>query len=170
MAWLILFLIVVTVVFLFVIFKGAPYLPSQPKYIRRALTKLYPISNKDVLVDIGSGDGVILREAAKLGAHAIGYELNPILVGLSRVISSSYPKVQINLADYWAIHLPKKTTVVYSFPLVRDMTKTKQWMQTETDRIGKTIYLISYGASFQDKKPERKLDAYYLYKFQPLHK
>jgi hypothetical protein len=53
-----------------VVFIGAPYVPSQRKYVRRAFEHL-GLGAKDVLVDIGSGDGVVLRIAASYGAKAV---------------------------------------------------------------------------------------------------
>jgi cyclopropane fatty-acyl-phospholipid synthase-like methyltransferase len=37
-----------------------------------------------VVVDLGSGDGVLLIAAAKRGAHAIGYELSGSVLFLLR--------------------------------------------------------------------------------------
>ena len=34
------------------------------------------VTHGSVVVDLGSGDGVLLIAAAKRGAHAIGYELS----------------------------------------------------------------------------------------------
>ena len=45
----------------FTAFTGAPYVPSKPREVKRAFTKLYKLSAKDVVVDIGSGDGLVLR-------------------------------------------------------------------------------------------------------------
>src|SRR5680860_1758140 len=87
MIWLWLFFVTIAIFFGAVVFRGAPYVPSQKFYINQALRELYPISNKDLLIDIGSGDGVVLREASKLGARAIGYEINPFLVIISRLLS-----------------------------------------------------------------------------------
>ena len=60
-------------------FMGAPYLPSHRRDVARAFDELYPLSSSDVLLDIGSGDGVVLRQASKRGARAIGYEIHPLL-------------------------------------------------------------------------------------------
>ena len=72
--------IILCVFFGLVVFRGAPYVPSKKTYINQAFSDLYPLTDKDVLVDVGSGDGVVLRSATKFGALAIGYEINPILV------------------------------------------------------------------------------------------
>jgi len=70
-----------------IVFRGAPYVPSQKRYVRQAFDELYPLGIRDVLVDVGSGDGIVLRLAAERGAQAIGYELNPLLVIISRWLS-----------------------------------------------------------------------------------
>ena len=75
-------------IFSLVVFRGSPYVPSQKKYIFEAFTKLYKISKNDLLIDIGSGDGIVLRQAARLGAKAIGFEINPILVLISKILFS----------------------------------------------------------------------------------
>jgi spermidine synthase len=48
-----------------------------------AFHELYQLTENDNFVDIGSGDGVVLREASKIGARAVGFEINPILVFIS---------------------------------------------------------------------------------------
>lgn len=152
-----------------VVFRGAPYVPSQNRYIKRAFTQLYPLSSKDVLVDVGSGDGVVLRRAAFYGAHAIGYELNPLLVVISRFLSRSYGLVSIELADFWTTELPIDTTVVYAFLVTRDVKKMIAKMQTEATRLNRSLYFISYGNVLPSMMAEKTLDAYGLYCFHPLH-
>src|SRR5690606_4006505 len=97
------------------VFFGAPYLPSHHNETKQAFEELYPLSKSDVLVDIGSGDGIILRLAAERGARAVGYELNPALVVLSRFLSRKYQGVKVVTANFWFSHLPKDATVVYAF-------------------------------------------------------
>jgi 16S rRNA A1518/A1519 N6-dimethyltransferase RsmA/KsgA/DIM1 with predicted DNA glycosylase/AP lyase activity len=101
MIWLGLFIIVIVIMFGFVIFRGSPYIPSHKYDIHQALNKLYVINSTDTLVDIGSGDGVILRQVAKRGAYAVGFEINPILVIISRCLSWGNKKIKIVFADFW---------------------------------------------------------------------
>ena len=74
----------VVLLFGFVAFTGAPYVPSRRRDLQKAFDELYRLKKTDVLVDIGSGDGIVLREASRRGARAIGYELQPLLVLISR--------------------------------------------------------------------------------------
>ena len=168
MTWLWLAIIVIIISFGFVVFCGAPYVPSNRSQIKRALTELYPLTKDDVLVDIGSGDGVVLRETAKIGARAVGYEINPFLVIISRLLSYKYKKITVKLADFWLTHLPNGTTVVYVFSVSRDINKIVRYIQNEANRLGKKIYVISYGIELINIKPEKTISAYRLYSFNPL--
>jgi hypothetical protein len=42
------------------------------------------LNPEDYVIDLGSGDGIIIRSAAMLGAHGLGIEYNPYLVDYSR--------------------------------------------------------------------------------------
>lgn len=157
------------VLFGFVVFRGAPYVPSQKKFIRQAFSELYPLGPKDVLVDVGSGDGVVLRVASERGARAIGYEINPLLVVLSRFFSRHDPKVTVELADFWLVALPDTTTVVYAFAATPYMKKMAVKMQDEADRLGRPLRFISHGSMLHDMKAIASIGAYSLYEFHPLH-
>lgn len=158
----------IVLIFGFVVFRGAPYVPSHHKEVREAFDELYKISHKDVLVDVGSGDGIILRLAAKHGARAIGYELNPILVVLSRFLSRTDKNVRVVLADFWLKNLPNETTVVYAFTVSRDSKKLAQKLQNEASRLNRDIYLMTYGAPLTSKTELRKRRGHHLYLFSPL--
>ena len=162
-------LLAIVFLFGFVVFRGAPYVPSRKRELIDAFERLYPLGSHDTLVDIGSGDGIVLREAAKRGAHAIGYELNPALVLISRLLSRGNRRVTIHLADFWAVQLPAETTVVYAFGESRDITKMAQKVENEAVRLGKTLAFISYGFAVPGRMPIKKVGAYYLYQFVALH-
>jgi hypothetical protein len=164
--WILIWVIILT--FGFIVFRGAPYVPSRRRYIEKAFTKLYPLGEKDVLVDVGSGDGVVLRIASEHGATAIGYELNPILVIISRVLSRRHKKTSVVLADFWLTPLPDNTTVVYAFMVTRDVKKMIRRITTEATRLGKPIRLISYGNTLPGVTLDGALDAYTLYTIAPL--
>lgn len=164
MVWLIT-LAVIVVVFGFVVFFGAPYVPSQQKYVRRAFENLYPLGPTDVLVDVGSGDGKVLRIAAGYGARAIGYELNPVLVVVSRILSVGQPKVTTRLANFWHTRLPEDVTIVYAFAVSRDGRKLQAMMQREAHRLGRPIRLLCLASPLKEKQPDKTFDAYALYTF-----
>ena len=80
MSWLLFAILAIVILVGFSAFTGAPYVPSHRRDVARAFRELYSLDANDVLVDIGSGDGVVLRQASQRGARAVGYEIHPLLV------------------------------------------------------------------------------------------
>ena len=161
-------LFILIFIFGFVVFRGAPYVPSHKKDVINAFTKLYPLKTSDVLLDVGSGDGLILRVAEKYCHKVIGYELNPLLIVISRLLSLNNKRVTIKLADFWLVNIPDDTTIVYIFAVTRDIKRMMKKFQSESDRLDKKISVISYGNKFYGKKEVKKHGPYYLYEFHPL--
>lgn len=162
-------LIVVVLLFGLTVFRGAPYVPTKRHNLKKAFRELYPLSSDDLLVDIGSGDGIVLREAARCGARAIGYELNPILVLISRIVSRQLRHlVTIRLADFWLTRLPDDTTIVYTFGESRDIQKMYQKVQKEASRLRKPLYFMSYGFMVPGQTILRQNESFFLYHVPPL--
>lgn len=169
MAVVIWIVVILVLVFGFVVFRGAPYVPTRKRDLERAFTELYPLGESDVLVDIGSGDGIVLRQAAKCGARAIGYELNPFLVLISKFLARPYGTlVTTRLADFWLIELPAEVTIVYTFGESRDIRKMYNKVVQDATRLHKTIYFMSYGFAVPAAKPVARNYAAFLYKVSPL--
>jgi len=63
---------------------GAPFVPTK-NAPADAMIRLAGIKKGDTIYDLGSGNGKLLLLAARKGAKAIGYEINPILVLLSNL-------------------------------------------------------------------------------------
>ncbi len=64
--------------------SGAPYVPSN-KRAAEAMIRLSKLKKDTRVIDLGSGDGRLLLLAAKQGALAQGFEINPYLVLLTRL-------------------------------------------------------------------------------------
>lgn len=163
--WVVLGLIVLVG---FVAFTGAPYVPSKRRDVERAFSELYPLDSADVVVDIGSGDGVVLREVSRRGATAIGYEIHPLLVLVSRFVSRHDPKVSVRLANFWRTPLPKEVTAVYTFGDARDIKKMYAKVQQEATRLGKTIAFISYAFDVPGLAFDKTVGAHHLYMVKSL--
>jgi hypothetical protein len=159
----------VVLLFGFVVFRGAPYVPSHRTDVAKAFDDLYKVGKRDVVIDVGSGDGIILRMASARGARAVGYELNPALVLLSRFFSRRDKNVTVHLSDFWLAKLPQDTTLVYAFAVERDVKKLAAKMQEEADRLGHDLHVISYGSELKNPKEVRTVGAHHLYVFKPLH-
>lgn len=159
---------ILVAVFGFVIIFGAPYVPSHRKYVERLFHHI-KIDTNDVVVDVGSGDGVVLRAAARRGARAIGYEIHPLFVLISRLLAVRSGSIEIHLANFWMIQLPAETTVVYIFAVMRDGNRLMRKLQAEATRLGKPLKVVCYGSPFKNVDPIETYDAYYIYQFYPLH-
>ena len=153
----------------FMVAFGAPYVPTRPRELRRAFGELYNVKPTDCLVDIGSGDGVVLRAFIRLsGRRAVGYEINPVLVFVSKIISRHHPAIEIHLANFWRAEFPVDTTVVYVFGDSRDIRRIQRKVQAEASRLGRPLHLISYGFQLADQKPIKQRGAHFLYTITPL--
>lgn len=64
---------------LYAIYSNAPYVPTHNHLVEKMLD-MAEVSRQDLVIDLGAGDGRIVMAAAKRGAIAIGYEINPVLV------------------------------------------------------------------------------------------
>lgn len=162
--------LVIILLFGFVVFFGAPYVPSKKGEVERAFKELYPLSGEDTLVDIGSGDGVVLRLAARCGAQAVGYEINPLLVIISRWLSRSSPEVKVYFESFWRATLPQETTVVYVFGDSRDIKKMTRKVEESATVIGRPLFFISYAIKVPERAPMKQVGAHYLYKIDPLQR
>ena len=164
--WIVL---VVVLLFGFTVFRGAPYVPTKRRLLDRAFKELYPLSEKDLLVDIGSGDGVVLRAAARYGARAVGYEINPLLVLISKFISRG-TLIEVRLADFWHTDLPKETTIIYTFGETRDIGRMYEKAEFTATTHKKEIYFMSFGFDVPGKKPVKYDGSFYLYRIKPLQR
>lgn len=160
----------VLAIFLLTALVGAPYVPTHRHQAVWVFEHLRPLTPRDVVLDIGSGDGVVLGAAAQQGAQAIGYEINPLLVWVSRLRLRRYgDSVQVVLRDFWRAPFPASTTVVYTFGESRDIARMYARVQAEATRLGRPLELISYGFAVPDQSAVRHERAHYLYHITPLH-
>src|SRR3989344_3817101 len=81
---LLLFIIITFFFFAIDLFLDLPYVATKKDKIKTVI-KLVQIKPHETVVDLGSGDGRLLFAAARAGADAIGYEINPFLVVLTRI-------------------------------------------------------------------------------------
>lgn len=158
-------IVVILALFGFVVAFGAPYVPSLRKEVRGAFDTLYRVSDTDVVVDLGSGDGIVLLEATKRGAQGYGYEINPLLVVLAKLRLRS--KATIKLANMWNVSLPKSTTLVYVFSVTRDSVKLGRFLQQQSDSLGRSFHVITFGAGLGGHTVKAEQRGHRLYEIAP---
>ena len=164
-------LLIIAFIFVFLYgsmaFIGAPYVPSKSNDVKKAFKNLYPLGDKDLLIDLGAGDGIVVQLAVQNGARAIGVELNPLMAFIARIRLRKYSNAQIICANYYRIKFPKSTTVIYTFGDSRDMDKLYRKVQSEANRLKKPLYFISYAFCIKGIKPTKKSGVYFLYLVEP---
>jgi hypothetical protein len=153
---------VLILIFSSVILFGAPYLPTLKARAENAFD-LLDLKPGQTLLELGSGDGRILRMAGQRGIRAIGYELNPLLVIYSKLVCFKYRKlITIKCRNYWQVKLPK-CDGIYVFLLDRFMSKLdKKVMQEKRG----SVKLVSFAFKIPGKEPTREKNALFLYRYQ----
>jgi SAM-dependent methyltransferase len=142
---------------------GAPYVPVLRRDSRRVL-ELLDLKPGQTLVDLGSGDGRLLRAAAARGIRCIGYEINPYLVWVSRLVCLRYRRlVTIHTADFWRTKLPP-ADAVYVFMLDRYMTRLDQKLAHEAIR---PLRLVSYAFDIPGRTPTKRTHNTFVYEYKP---
>lgn len=137
---------------------GAPYLPVRRHDAEMALDLAGLLPGQHI-VDLGSGDGRILLAAAKRGATATGYEINPIMYLWSKLICFRYRHfIKIKLADYWSQPLPQ-ADVIYIFLIDRYTNKLDVKLKQELISPTK---VVSYVFKLP-RKPIKKTSNTFLY-------
>lgn len=166
---LVFIIILIAVVFFTAIagFFGAPSVPV-PKEVAKKMASLMKIKKQRIYYDLGSGDGRILRNVARQGAFAFGFELAPLTYIYSRMLFLIRPqkKVRIFWKNFWKINL-KNTFGVFCYLMPIPMEKLDKKFKEEL-RSGTKV--ISYAFGIPGKEPEKviKMKNYapiYLYRY-----
>ena len=114
------------------ILRGAPFLPTKQVRVEGMIAAA-GIKPGDKLVDLGSGDGRIVIAAAKAGAYAYGFELNPLLVLWSRIKirkAGLQSRASIKWKNFWFANL-QEFDVVTVFGITGIMNKLEQKFSKE---------------------------------------
>ena len=155
-------LLILLICFSIVIFFGAPYLPTLKKE-KLAAIELLDLKKGELMLELGSGDGRMLKEMAKKEVYCIGYELNPLLVLISRLIC--WPQrqfVTIKWTNFWVEELPDASGI-YVFLLDRYMEKLNAKIINRKNKV--PLKLVSYAFKVPKKKYLKKNGALYLYQY-----
>ena len=148
---------------LYAFHTGAPFLPTDKKKVSSmiSLAKLKP---NETLIDLGSGDGRLLFEAAKQQPEAkiIGVEINPVLYYWSKIKKKikGTENVEIKRKNLWDINLTK-ADVVTMFFIDHKMDKMEEKLKKETTDGTK---IISHIFEFPNLEEIKSKDKNYLYK------
>lgn len=161
MNWLILLVSVTVLSFGFVVLFGAPYLPVLGPQKRRAL-ELLDLRQGETLLELGCGDGRVLKMAAEQGIQGVGYELNPLLVIIAKLTTWRHRHlVKIIWGNYWTKEWPEAEGI-YTFLLPKYMKQ----LDTKIMQLKhKPVKLVSFAFEIPGKKPVKISDGLFLYKY-----
>lgn len=97
--------------------KGALYVSTSRVKIA-AFMEAVPMKAGQLLVDLGCGDGRVLRQArSRYGIRAVGYELNPMAYFRARLRCFGVKGVQVKWQNFWTADLSEADVVFcYLFP------------------------------------------------------
>lgn len=97
--------------------RGAMFHPSARIRVKTALDNL-PMGEGQYLVDVGCGDGRVIREAAKrYGVRCRGYEINPLLFPIAWLLSLGRRGVTVRCRNFWNEDMGEADVVFcYLFP------------------------------------------------------
>jgi hypothetical protein len=150
------------VVWLGVVFVGPPYVPALRRDVKLLFDTL-DINKGDHVVDLGAGDGRVLKMAAERGAMVSGVEINPILTWIAWGQLRRY-KGSVKLGNLWNYRLPDDTTHVFAFSAEVFMNKLEKYCMSEREHTH-GFWLLCYGFKFKGREPEKVVGAFNLYRF-----
>ncbi|MEM5820067.1 MAG: SAM-dependent methyltransferase [Candidatus Aenigmatarchaeota archaeon] len=140
----------------------AIYFPLPKNTIRKML-KLAKVNRKDVLYDLGSGDGRVLRIAVKEFKikKAIGIEKSLILFLISKIlnkISKLEDKIEVKWKDFFKEDL-SKATVITLYLNFGVMKKLEEKIIKEC----KNVRIVSAAHKFPNLKYKKKIKTGHFY-------
>ena len=129
--------------------SDAPFIPTKISRIKKLL-KQVPLKNK-TFYELGSGDGRVVIEAAKIGAIAYGIEQSLLRVLYSRFKATK--NAHFIHGDIFKQDL-SKADVVFIFLLPKGVEKLKPKLKKE---LKKGTIIITQTFHFKDWKPYKKI-------------
>ncbi|MCL5784824.1 MAG: hypothetical protein M1142_05755 [Patescibacteria group bacterium] len=141
--------------------SDAPFVPTKMDQIRKIL-KLAGVKKGKKFYELGSGDGRVVYEAAKLHAKAFGVEQSWL-----RVLYSKYKAHRLNLMSAKFMHgnIFAKTygdaDIIYIYLLHKGVKRLEDKLKKELKK-GSTVITQTY--HFPNWKPFKKEDNFYLYR------
>ncbi len=151
-------------------FIGAPWAPTRMASVRKAFDDI-GITEKDIVVDLGAGNGAIVVEAAKRGAKGIGYELSPIMWAVAAIHILGQKSACMVYGNFFKKSLPERTTLVFLFLMPKHMDTVGHYL-SQQKIAGKTL-VLSYAFPFKEIRSlnvyrEKNCAPLYLYEMSAL--
>lgn len=151
-----------------------PYVPT-PEPIVEKMLDLAKVGSRDVLFDLGCGDGRIVISAAKdRGARGTGIDINPVRIEEAKKNAAAAGvshKVNFRVGDLFKSDFSKATVVtLYLLPDINRKLRPQLWRQL---KVGTRV--VSHDFDMGDEWPPEKVEkvgnkTLYLWTIRPEHK
>lgn len=150
------------IIFGFVVFFGAPYLPTLKQQQQTALD-LLNLKPGQTLLELGCGDGAVMLVAAQRGLWVVGYELNPILALVAWARTRKYrEQVRVVWGNFWRADWPV-TDGIFVFLLNKYMVQLDKKIIQQYHK--RNVKLVSFAFMVPGKKPTKTKDGLFLYQY-----
>jgi len=138
---------------------GAFYESTRKKELKTILKFANPKPTVKI-ADLGSGIGKILIPLAKSKAEIHGFEINPVLVIISKIKTRKIKNIHIHWKSFWKPNFKKFNTIItYQINYLMPRLKRKILKQCKPK-----TKIISNTWKFPDWKPEKHQGKIRLYK------
>lgn len=148
--------------FALLVLVGPPYLPTLRRQTDAALD-LLNLKPGQTMLELGSGDGRVMRAAAARGWHVVGIELNPFLVLVSRIVTWRYrDRVQVLWGSYFGRRWPEAQGI-FAFMLPRYMGPLDRHIREQYRR---PVRLASFAFKVPDREVTAAREGVFLYEYK----
>lgn len=114
--------------------RNAPYIPTPIPVVQRMI-ELGRVASKDVVYDLGCGDGRIVIAAAQRGARSVGIDLNPRRIAEANANAAAAgvaSRVEFRVGDIFAANYADASVVMlYLLPELNLALRPQLWRQLE---------------------------------------
>lgn len=137
--------------------SGGPYVPTPQRVVDEML-KVAGVNARDVVIDLGSGDGrIVLTAAEKLGARGRGYDIDAKLVERSNATAKKLGiDSRATFHELDVLKAPIGDATVITLYLLPEMMKALRSKFLKELKPGTRI--VSHDFDFGDWKPERSIN------------
>lgn len=134
-----------------------PYVPTRPAVVN-AMLKLANVSSKDVVYDLGCGDGRIVITAAKqFGATGKGIDINPERIAEAKANAQKEKvtnKVKFEVANLFKTDFsPASVVTLYLLPAINLKLRPQLLKQLKPG-----TRIVSHAFDMGDWKPEKTME------------